>query len=456
MPVMEQARSFNSQFGVTTSDTTAYGVGGPDAAFAVGQTIFVRFATRIPPGSVINSATVTFQLAVKTASTAQNSSHEVRVHSSGDSPVLRAGVLEAYRPKTGVAASWVPMWPANPPDPAAVLSSIDVKTLLADLVARSDFRMGGYVTFMIRCVDENGSDMSVRLNNVYQPSPTLRVDFTPPTTNVQYTVNRCENSELNPVLETLGDTYAAFEYPGWSQNAFFGAFVDPASANAGTIARDAVFTRVPGVPTLRFTCGTPPSPNTKLTGPMAAVATKPGEWFSFAGWIYIPASTPTTDYVMVGDVYNGFQNVAGLPRGAWRPFCSPPLQNTGTADVFRWPAVGVRPYNAGYQFWISEPTFFVSTTDIRQMPFNGLTPEKPYIDHQSTSSFMQSVREWVPRRWMMVDGVLKPVSTWNKRTDVATAIVELSQPVKGGPEIQNLPAGQVVGDIPAGITVTEL
>lgn len=456
MPVMQQGRALASQFGVTVSDTSGYGVGGGDAAFAVGQTIFVRFATRFPKGSVINSATLTFNMAVKNTGTTQNASHEVRGDYSGDSPLLVPGRLEAVlRPKTATAVPWLATWTANPPDAGAVMNVIDVKAIVTELVNKSDFMNGGYMTFMIKCTNENGSDMSVRLNNAFAPAPTLAVDFTPPASDVFYTYNRCENSELNTKLEGL-ETVAAFEYPGWSQNGFFGAFVDPASVNAGTIARDASFTRVPGVPTLRFTCGTPPSPNDKLTGPMGAVSVLPGEWFTFAGWIYIPASTPTLDYVMVGDVYNSFQNIAGLPRGAWRPFCSPPLQNTTNAPVTRWPAVGIRPYVAGYQYWISEPAFYILPDNIRQMPFNGITPEKPYIDHQSTNSNMQSTRAWTPRRKMLVNGALKPTPTWVRRTDVTTSIVELCEPVKGGPQVGQLPAGVTVGGLPAGQTVTEL
>jgi len=453
MPAMEQARSFNSQFGVTVTDTTGYGVGGGDAAFAVGQTIFVRFATRIPRGSVINSATLSFNVVVKNTGTTQNSTHEVRGHASDDSPILKPGVLEASRPGTSAMVPWTCSWTANPPDTGAVIGTIDIKTIMQELVNRPNFKTGGYVTLMVRCINENGSDMSVRLNNIFAPSPLLRADFTPPASDIIYTYNRCENSELNPVLEGL-ESIPATDYIGWGQNEFFGAFVNPAN-NPGTIARDATFTRLPGIPTLRFTCGTPVAANDKLNGPMATTSSiLPGEWWSFAGWIYLPTPTITMTNAMVGDVYNSFQNIVGLVGAGWRPFCSPPVQNTGVNPVTRWPAVGVRPYTAGYQYRISEPTFLISP--IRQMPFNGLTPDKPYIDHQSTASFMQSVRAVTPRTVMMVDGVAKKVPTWVRRSDVTTAIVEACEPVKGGPQIQQLPAGQTIGGLPAGMTVTEL
>jgi hypothetical protein len=95
---------------------------------------------------------------------------------------------------------------------------------------------------------------------------------------------------------------------------------------------------------------------------------------------------------------------------------------------------------------------------IRQMPFNGLTPDKSlgYVDHLSTISSMASRREWVPRRTMLIGGVPKRTPSWTRRSDVSTAIVELSEPVKGGPQIGALPAGVTVGGLPAGMTVTEL
>lgn len=456
MAKMVQERALQSQFGVTVTDATAYGKGGGDAAFAVGQNIYVRFNTRIPKGSVINSATVRFQLAVKTQTTAQFSTHEVRADARGDSPVLRPGVLEATRLLTSTVVSWTPQWPASPPDPAAVFGVINVKPLLDELMARSDYVPGGYVTFVVRCVNENGSDMSVRLNNIFAPSPRLEVDFTPPVSDLFIDFNRCENSEFSSILDGLGDDDPATtgNIPGWGQNAFFGGWVDPASASRCTMAVDTSFTRLPGIPTLRITAGTPPA-TPAFTGPMAGFLQQPGEGFIFAGWVYLPAATSGMD-VYAGDAYDSFYNISGLPRGVWRPFCSAPLSNTTPDQIIRWPAIGIRNFVAGTQFWISEPMFLASP--IRQMPFNGLTPDRSqgYVDHLSTISSMASRREWVPRRTMLIGGVPKRTPSWTRRSDVATAIVELSEPVKGGPQIGALPAGVTIGGLPAGQTVTEL
>jgi hypothetical protein len=175
----------------------------------------------------------------------------------------------------------------------------------------------------------------------------------------------------------------------------------------------------------------------------------------FSGWIYLSPATSGCD-VYAGDVYASFYSITGLPRGVWRPFCSAPLLTTGTADVTRYVAVGLRGFAQGVQYWISEPTLMFS--NIRQMPFNGLTPDKSdgVIDHQSSVSRQASKRIWTPRRKILANGVLKPTPTWLRRSDVATPIVELCEPVKGGPQIQQLPAGVTVGGLPAGQTVTEL
>ncbi len=455
---MESARNLQSQFGVTASLGAGYGKGGGDAAFAVGQTIIVRFHTRIPKGSVISAATLSFNVVVKTTSTTQSSYHEVRGEATSDSQVLRPGVAEDLRPQTMAMVPWTCSWTANPPDTGTVMTYINVKPILDEILARADYIPGGYATFFIKCTNENGSDMSLRLNNIFAPSPTLTVDFTPPVTDERITFNRCENSELSSNLDDLGDdpTSGPNKVPGWGQNQFFGAFVDPA-VNGGTIERDTSFTRLPGIPTLRFTCGTPPAAPVPFTGPMAALdKVQPGETFVFAGWVYLPNTIPTDSQFYVGDVYNSFYSIGGLPRGVWRPFASPPLLNSGAGTVVRWCAAGLKPFVAGMQFWISEPAFFIST--VREMPFNGLTPDRSggYVDHRSTLSRMASSRVWTPRRAMLVDGVVKKMPTWTRRADVSTPIMELSEPIRGNTPVSSLAPGTTVAGLPAGVTVSEL
>jgi hypothetical protein len=457
MAYMEQARGLNSQFGFTTSDGVGYTVGGADCSFAVGQTIFVRFATRIPKGSVINSAILRFNIGVKTSSTTQSSFHTVRADARGDSPLLRPGVLEVFtRPATAASVAWTCAWTANPPDTGAVSSDINVKPLIDEILARSDYVPGAYITFMIRCTNENSSDMWVRLNAAFSPAPTLMVDFTPPASDLFISYNRTVNSEFDPMLDGLGDTDPAVSgnLPGWAQNGYFGAFVDPASTSRCSMAVDSVFTRLPGVRSMRVTMGvTPTTP--AFAGPMMGVSTLPGETFILSGWIYLPPSTSGMD-VYVGDVFAGWSNISGLPRGVWRPFCSIPILTPGPDKIVRFPAVGLRGWTEGVQFWISEPTILMS--EFRQMPFNGVTAAKSngVVQHRSSVGHEQSVREWIPRRVMMVDGVPKRMPTWTRRADVSTFINELSEPVKGGPQIGQLPAGQTVGGLPSGMTVTEL
>jgi len=447
MTVMTKERTFSSQFGFSTGQDTAYTEAGGDLAFAVGQIMFFRFATTIPKGSTINTATLTFNISGKNLSAGNYSTHIVRAHASGDSPLLVVGAVEHSRSQTSTSITWTPTWPSNPP--GDVLSSIDVKPILQEIMARPDFVTGGYITFMITCTNENGTDMNVRANNVWAPSPKLTVDFTAPNTGMRWEFNRIENSEFSSVLAGSDGTNPV---PGWGQNEFYGAQAAP--ANQGTLAIDTVFTRLPGVPTLRFTTGTPPDPNDRLTGPYSAWRSDAEESTIFCGWIYVASNVPTTNLIYPQEAYYGGWTIV-TARGQWVPFCTAPITSGAVADI-RWWSVAMRPYQAGLQFWISEPTMITST--FKQMPFNGLTPDlmdgsnASLIDHRSTASRQQSVREWMPRTAIMKNGVIYRAPRYIKRTD---GLLQLTEPVKGGVTIGNLGATQV-GSLPAQKTVSEL
>lgn len=447
MTVMIKTRTFKSQFGYSTGSSAAYVVAGNAVSHAVGQTILLRFAMTIPKGSTINSATLTLRIGGKNLATGKYSTHTVRAHASGDSPLLRPGVVEHNRPQTSAGVTWTPTWPASPPE--EVLSSADVKSILQEILGRSDFVTGGYVTFMITCTNENGSDMDVQINNDFAYGPTLQVDYTEPVTDTRWDFNRIENSEFNPTLNGLDGANAV---PGWGQNEFYG--VGAAAANQGTLAVDTTFTRVPGVPTMRFTTGPPPEPNNRLTGPYSAWRTNAYESTIFCGWIYVAANVPTTNIIYAQEAFNGGAQII-TQRGQWVPFCTS-VFTSGSGAGTRWWSVAMRPYQQGLQFWISEPTMLVST--FRQMPFNGLTPDitdiggSVLINHRSTAGAQQSVREWVPRTAIKKYGVLMRAPRYIKRTD---GILQLAEPIKGGPTVPNMPA-VAISTYPAGKTISEL
>lgn len=447
MTVMIKERVYKSQFGYSTGAGAAYAEGGGDISFAVNQIMFFRFATTIPKGSTINSATLTFALGGKNLSPGNYSTHTIRAHASGDSALLRPGSVEHARPQTSAAVTWTPTWATGDP----VYSSADVKTIFQEFMNRSDFQTGGYITFMITCTNENGTDMAVRCNNDFAPSPKLTVDYTEPVTDTRWEFNRIENSEFNPTLNGLD---GANPVPGWGQNEFYGFSAAP--ANQGTLAIDTSFTRVPGIPTLRFTTGTPAEApnNNRSTGPYCAFRTEAWEPTIFCGWIYIPTSISTSYNVRAQEAFNGGSHII-TARGVWTPFCTNVI-TSGSGAGTRWWAVLMNPYVAGQQFWISEPTYMTSA--FRQMPFNGLTPAvkdvggSTLISHRSTAGRQQSVREWIPRTAVKKNGVLVRAPRYIKRTD---GLLQLAEPVKGGPTVPNMPA-VAISSYPAGKTISEL
>lgn len=447
MTVMIKERVYKSQFGYSTGPSAAYAVGGNEINFAVGQIMFFRFATTIPKGSTINSATLTFKLNGKNVTAGQYSTHTVRAHASGDSPLLRPGVVEHNRPQTSAGVTWTPTWPTNPP--ADVLPTVDVKSIVEEVMGRSDFQSGNYITFMITCTNENGSDMNVQVNNVFSFSPRLTVDYTEPDTDTRLDFNRIENSEFNPTLNGLDETNAV---PGWYQGEFYGTAAVP--ANQGTLAVDTTFTRVPGIPTLRFTAGPPPATDVKTTGPYCSFRTEAWEPTIFCGWIYVSTNIPTSTTVRAQEAFVGGGHVI-TTRGVWTPFCTNVI-TSGSGAGTRWWYVNMKPYVQGQQFWISEPTYMTST--FRQMPFNGLTPSVKdpggvtLIGHRSTAGRQQSVREWLPRTAVKRNGALIRAPRYIKRSD---GLLQVAEPIKGGPTVSNLPA-VAIGSYPAGKTISEL
>ena len=437
-----------TQMGSCANAGAAYVKGEGDIAFATGQYILFRMPMSIPKGSTCQSATIEINTIAKNAGTAQTCINSIRAHASGDSPMLVPTAAEANKSWTAARIDWSFVWTSAGADNR--FFSCNVKPIIDEILARSDYVSGGYITFMLYTDNENGSDLSVRANNPFVPPPKLTVNFTEPDTDLQTTINMCENSEFNTSLNPIDPAEAV---PYWHQNEFFGYMVP--SANFGTIARDTSFTRLPGIPSLRFTCNTPPADTNKRTGPIYALNTDAGLWSTFSCWVYIPTYIPANfQRVLGGDIYNGQQDVPG--RGQWVPWSSNPLMNP-TDRMIRWFGIDVNNFTAGWQFWISEPTVMYSK--FKQMPFNGLTPDRmesgdstTLVDYRSTVSKQQSTRLWTPRRQVMANGVSKRYPTFLKR---AEGMLQIAEPIKGGPTSAGMPT-QTVASLPAGKTIAEL
>lgn len=447
MTVVTTMRSLDSQVGFVTALNAAYAQGGNDIAFAVGQAIVMRFPTRIPPGSTINNAYISLEITAKNQAVTGTSYHTLRGHLSGDSPVLAVGDTGVgNRSKTVASTAVVITYPANPS--AAVIQTFSVKTILEEILAQVDYRPGAYVTLYLMCDNEAGSDNGIIANNGFFQIPRLIVDFAEPTTDVRYSINACQNSQLSPAVAPADP---AQPVPYWVQNEMVGFFVPP--ANFGTIERDTTKIRIPGKtsPTIKFTTAAPPA-GTKATGPTCPIVVDRDRSWIFSGWIWISSAIPTSVVLACEFVFLAGESLVAITgRDQWVPFCTrPTIPVPGVTTL--WPTITIPTgYSAGQQIWISEPTIMEST--FRQMPFNPTTPEPEFVDYQTTSSDQQSSRIWMPRKTILVGGVPKRVPTWTKRSD---DILQLSEPIKGGPQIGQLPAGQTVGGLPAGMTVTEL
>lgn len=452
MVIMIRERTAKSQIGFCSSAGAAYTQGDGDINFANGQYILFRMPLTVPKGSTINSAIIRFNHNAKNDQ-AQTCYNSLRAHASGDSPMLIVGANESARPWTAARVeqtlSWTVGLPAN-----EMYSYVNVKPILDELLARSDFRTGGYVTFMYYTDNENGSDMGVRANNDFVPTPRLTVDYTPPNTDLRVDINMFENSEFSTEVQAVGTDGNTVPY--WGQNPYYGAYVD--SANFGTMTRDASFVRLSGIPTLRFTCGTPPAETNKRTGPMSGVLVDGGRKVIFCGWVYVPSTIPVAaDRLFVGDPYLSGQGKYVTARDTWVPFCTEPMSRgvVGELHVF-YPAVGLKEFQSGWQFWLSEPTIMYS--DFRQMPFNGLTPDLKdsggvtVIDMSSSATKQQSTKVWTPRTGVIRGGVLKRVPRYSKRSD---GILQNAEPIKGGLQIQQMPA-IAMSSYPEGKTISEL
>ena len=446
MATLYTERAGKSQIGYSTNSSSAYAVGGGDLSFSTGLHMYCRMKIWIPRGATINTATLSMQVIAKNAGTAQTAYLSYKALASGDAPVLRTDSAYGLSARTAAGGSWTLVWPVNPT--GDVIAQLDVKNIVNEIVSRSDYQPGGYITFVMVCDNENGSDLSVRANNDFAPTWGLSVDYTENNIDLKTDVN-LHNNPNNESLPWIDSS----PLPFWGQNAYFGAMVDV--ANQGTIARDTSFVR-PGVgaPTLRFTTGTPPASGTAGTGPFTTSLLERDKPYIFAGWIYVPAAV--TGVVRAGDPYLGHLDATITARDQWVPFCSTPTDVSTGRGVF-WPCVRIiGPWQAGWQFWISEPTIMQS--GFKQMPFSGFTPDvkdpggSTLIDYKWYGSGQGAAREYTPRSAVIRSGQLRRVPRYEMRSD---GILQLTQAVKGGPLVTGLPA-TAISSYPAGKTISEL
>lgn len=445
-----QERGFRRQIGYATSQNAAYTEGGGDINFAQDQSIFIQMKSWLPRYATINSASIRFNVSVKTAANAQSSIHTITMHNVADSWPLSPGSAEGQRAYTS-GVTWNCVWTANEqttwPD-EIVYKFADVKTLLQAHVNRSDYRPGMSFTFRVLCTNENGSDMGIRANNDFLPTPRLIVDFTPNRVDDLYVD---ANLIRNPNLETI-TALEDGQLPGWAQNGYYGAHVTEAP-NLGTIVRDTTFTRLAGVPTLKFTTGTPPTENTgRSTGPMNYLLKQNELPYIYCGWIYIPSAITTQ--VHVGDPYLNKSHIV-TARDKWVPFSSYPT-DIGTGLGGFYPTVSIRgPWPGNTSVWLSEPCVLISS--FRQLGFNGYTPDVvdpggvKLLDYRGAGS-QTAIKEWTPRTGVIRNGTLLRVPRYRLRSE---GMLENVEPIKGGPLVTSLPA-TAVSSYPAGKTISEL
>lgn len=406
MPTLVREREWKSQVGYQTGSGATYAEGGGDINYAVGQVIFVRYFIELPKNTTINSATITVNQVVKDGNTAQNSFHTIRAFANDDSPVLRPGTNEWGRvtTTTTASASWNPTWVVGA---ASNTSTVAVTSILQELVNRTGWKTGSYVTFTIECTNENGSDMGLRANNDFDISPTLDVNYTLPASLPYTSINYINNPEFDVSLNGLDSTWAV---PGWYQNPHYGAYVD--SANFGTVERDTGFMRIANTPTLKFTTVTPPTANDKATGvfcqPQGTDQTGT-QYVTYCGWVFVPSTF--TEQVSFEAVYFGGQTATVITaRDQWVPFSTAAYNFSGDTNRYRYFSLRVAPpYTAGKSIWISEPC--VMRSSWKQMPWNGSTV-KPNITHRETSSNQIAVREIVSKRFVHDGTSAKAATTW--------------------------------------------
>jgi hypothetical protein len=408
--IFKQERIWKSQIGSQlTQDGATYTQGAGDINFAVGQIIMIRMFVDVPRGATINSATIQCNMIVKNGGTTQSSTHVVTACRADDTPVLVPGASEIwrYQQPTSAETVWTPVWPANPPGDVELF--IDVKPQVQQIVNRANWRPGNFITFLIHCTDEQGSDMGIRANNDFVHSPILAIDYSSAPSDTWWSVNYVPNPNAYGSLSSLDSANTSLA--GWYQSPFFGGYVD--AANQGTLVTDASFTVPSGIPSFKFTTGTPPAANDKNTGVFCQSTYTGNESLIFCGWVYVPASV--TERVSFEFVYFGlYTDVVITARNTWVPFCTAPHDFAGDNSIVRYASLRIAPpFTAGRNIWFSQPTILKSK--FRQMPFTGLTPDKTYLTHHNTASDQNGSREWKPRQALKLDGVnIRKYPKWYK------------------------------------------
>lgn len=400
----------NDQQGYSTS-TGTYVAATANMSFAADQYLYYRFPIDVPKGATINSATLRLPFSVKTETTAQSSFHTIYLHNSGNSPSLVPGVNETGRATGAGSVAWNPTWAST--DTGRKVDQINVNTLISNLIARSDYQTGGYVTFLILCTNENGSDMNLSTTyDSFAEKVALHIDYTEnvnlPT---RWNINRIHSSAF---VSSIGDD--------WGGNPLYGAHTD----TPPTTSLDLGMRRTTTNGAMKITLPAPQE--TRSTGVITYITdmSPNGPW-TFSGWLYVPSYV--TSQVDVGFAYQGIQfGQVITERDTWVPFCTPSYTNSSGNPgdvVLVMPMVQIRsPFVAGWEIWLSEPACYLSNGP-RQMPWTGTTPSDSIVSHYHTgpTDDSRSVRTWIPKT--TIPGQTRPSPSYRLHE---SGLFKLSEP----------------------------
>ncbi len=368
---------------------------------SVGARFMQRMPLDIPKGATINSATLTVGWSVKSGDQDNSATHVFRAHASGNSPMLVHNATEYTRPLTtaSVTRNWV--WTANVTT-GTQYDNVDVTAILQEVVNRSDWQPGGYVTFAWDCTAET-NNVNVRYGNYFDNSPYLYVTYTEnPAEKRRWDVNLIKTS-------TFGSSASSIDY--WYTNPLFGGHTDV----GGTISWDNSMRRTKNRGSLKYVAPAPQ--DTRATGVMIDVPVIESNSYVFYGWVYVPSST--TCQVDMEFAYFGGQRQYINGRDRWIPFCTPPVvvnAGSNTRNVLRPMLQFASPFVQGDTAWISDVGMVRSSKRIYPWSIDDTRPDITSYATQLTD-LGQIVRESRCRKFVLQNSVATPRPSYRLQAD---------------------------------------